>query len=72
MIERTGGGLLVEPGNAQALAGAMQRIWSDLDLARELSQKGASGVREHYSVSREAKSVLEAYSSVLESITCLK
>ena len=72
MIERTGGGLLVEPGNAQALADAMARICSDLDLARELSQNGASGVREHYSVSREAKSVLEAYSSVLEPISCLK
>ena len=66
MLERTGGGLLVTPGDPQALAGAMERIWCDLDLARELSRKGSAGVREHYIVAREAKAVLEAYSSVVK------
>ena len=72
MIEKTGGGILVKPGDARALASAIERIWSDLDYARELSRKAAAGVREHYSVGREAKTVLEAYSSIVDRVSCLK
>ncbi len=72
MIEQTGGGILVEPGNPRALAEAIESIWLDLDYARELSRKAAAGVREHYSVAREAKTVLEAYSSIVDRVSCLK
>lgn len=65
MIERTGGGILVAPGDAHACAEAFEHIWCDLDFARELSTRAAAGVREHYSVAGEAKSVLAAYSYVV-------
>jgi len=66
MIERTGGGILVPPGNPKALADAIEKIWTDLDLSRELSAKATAGIRDNYSVAREAKSVLEAYASVVQ------
>jgi glycosyltransferase involved in cell wall biosynthesis len=65
MIERTGGGILIAPGDARGFAAAFERIWCDLDYARELSAKATSGVREHYSVAQEAKAALKAYSYVV-------
>ncbi len=65
MIERTGGGILVAPGDARGFANAFERIWCDLDFARELSGKAGAGVREHYSVANEAKAALKAYSYIV-------
>ena len=65
MIERTGGGILVAPGDARGFATAFERIWCDLDFARDLSNKASTGVREHYSVAREAQAVMKAYSYVV-------
>ena len=65
MIERTGGGMLVTPGDARGFAEAFERIWRDLDFARELSRKASLGVREHYTVAREAQAVMKAYSYVV-------
>lgn len=62
-IERTGGGLLVEPSPA-ALADGLVRLWQEPSLARALGRKGAAGVREHYSVAREAERVMEVYGRV--------
>jgi glycosyltransferase involved in cell wall biosynthesis len=61
MIERTAGGLLVEPGDAAALADALHEIWKDHDLAARLGRAGAAGAREHYSVARMAERALEVY-----------
>jgi glycosyltransferase involved in cell wall biosynthesis len=61
MIETTGGGLLFEPGRPDALADAILSLWRDREKARELGRRGASGVREHYSVARMAERALQVY-----------
>jgi glycosyltransferase involved in cell wall biosynthesis len=61
VVERTGGGLLVEPDDAGSLADGLARLASDAALAEELSARGFRGVREHYTVARMAERALEVY-----------
>jgi glycosyltransferase involved in cell wall biosynthesis len=67
IVERTGGGLLVESDNPEKLAEGIWRLYEDLGLAEELGQSGFEKVREHYSVERMADCALEVYESVLGS-----
>ena len=64
IVEKTSGGLLVEPDDAQSLAQGILNIYQDRQLAGELGTNGARGVREHYSAARMADRALEAYESV--------
>jgi glycosyltransferase involved in cell wall biosynthesis len=64
VVERTGGGLLVEPDNVNALAEGILKLATDTELRASLGQSGFQKVREHYSVARMADSALEAYESV--------
>ena len=64
MIEKTGGGLLVEPENPEALADALASLQKDPERARELGRRGAAGVREHYTAERMARRAMEVYDSV--------
>jgi glycosyltransferase involved in cell wall biosynthesis len=65
VVERTGGGLLVEPDNVDALAEGILKLATDTELRASLGQSGFQKVREHYSVSRMADSALTAYESVM-------
>jgi glycosyltransferase involved in cell wall biosynthesis len=65
IVEKTSGGLLVEPDNAQSLADGMLKIFRDRSLADELSANGARGVRENYSAAHMADRALEAYARVI-------
>jgi glycosyltransferase involved in cell wall biosynthesis len=65
IIEKTSGGVLVEPENPNALADGILRVLRDPALATELGRKGFEGVREHYSVGRSAERALEVYESVI-------
>lgn len=64
VVERTGGGLLVEPDNVESLAKGILHLQQHPKLARELSDNGFLRVREFYSVARMADSALDAYESV--------
>ncbi len=64
ILERTGGGILVEPGNPASLAEGIYKLWKDPELAAELGRRGAQGVREHYSAARMAAGALEAYRTI--------
>jgi glycosyltransferase involved in cell wall biosynthesis len=61
IIEKTGGGLLVEPENPERLAQGLLKIYREPELARELSQNGFARVREFYDVGNMADSALEVY-----------
>lgn len=65
IVEKTSGGLLVEPDNAQSLADGLLKIFRDRTLAGELSGNGARGVREKYSAAHMADRALEAYERVI-------
>jgi len=62
IIERTGGGLLVQPDDPQSLANGLLQIARDPTLAQKLSTNGFRGVREHYTAAHMADRVLAAYS----------
>jgi glycosyltransferase involved in cell wall biosynthesis len=63
VIGRTGGGLVVDT-TPEALAEGLVRLYRDRELARELGERGAAGVREHYSVSASAARALEVYARI--------
>jgi glycosyltransferase involved in cell wall biosynthesis len=71
IVEKTGGGLLVAPDDAAALADGLYELWRNADLRRTLADRAFSGVRTHYSIQRSADSQLDVYESLAES-TCSK
>ena len=64
IIEKTGGGILVEPNNVESLAQGILALWKDQTCLGDLGRKGALGVREHYSVVRMAQRTAEVYGRV--------
>jgi glycosyltransferase involved in cell wall biosynthesis len=66
LIETAGGGLLVPPGDTDALAEALHRIASDPGLGRTLGEAGWHGVRRHFTAERMAGETRKIYDSVVE------
>ncbi len=64
ILEKTGGGILVEAGNPDALADGILELWRDPARARQLGAAGARGVREHYSVGRMAERAERVYAEM--------
>ena len=64
MIEKTGGGILVEPGSLDSLAEGIYSLWRDQARAEELGRKGAEGVRQHYTAARMAERAVGVYGEV--------
>ena len=65
IVEKTGGGLLVEADDLNSLADGLLKINQDPSLAAELSENGFRNVREFYSVARMADSALDVYQSLM-------
>ena len=65
MIEKTGGGLLVEPQNAKSLAEGLLRLIGEPELTEKLGRNGYEGVRRYYSAGQMADHALEAYRAVM-------
>jgi glycosyltransferase involved in cell wall biosynthesis len=65
IVETTGGGLLVEPDNVDALAQGFLDLWKDPSRRMELGTKGYEGVRAHYSAKKMAESALSVYRGLL-------
>lgn len=59
-------GLLVPPGNAQALASAIDRICDDGQLAASLGEAGRARVLKHFSWKRAAQLCVGAYRRTIE------
>lgn len=64
VLARTGGGLLVEPDCAAALADGLRTLWLDDGLRWSLGDRGCAAVREHYSIERMAEATAAVYSSL--------
>jgi glycosyltransferase involved in cell wall biosynthesis len=67
ILEKTGGGILVEPDSVEALAQGILSLWKDRKYAETLGRRGVAGVREHYSVARMAQRTLEVFKSLTSS-----
>jgi len=65
IIERTGGGLLVQPDDPQSLANGLLQIARNRDLAADLSANGFRGVREHYTAAHMADRAMECYNQAV-------
>ena len=63
IVERTGGGLLVDGFDAESLARGLWALIESPSLAAELGERAFAGVREHYGVSNMAKRAIEAFTS---------
>jgi glycosyltransferase involved in cell wall biosynthesis len=67
ILEKTGGGILVEPDNPEALAEGILELWKDPARRIKLGESAFRNVRLHYSISQMTESTLSVYRSVLES-----
>jgi glycosyltransferase involved in cell wall biosynthesis len=66
IVEKTGGGLLVEPDNPDRLADGLFAMWSDAQLRHSLGERAYAGVRDHYAIAQSAHCMLNAYRSIVE------
>ena len=64
IIDKTGGGLLVQADDPKSLADGIREIYRNKELAAELGAKGFRGVRDQYTAAHMADRVLEAYEKV--------
>ena len=65
IVEKTGGGVLVQPDDPRSLADGILHIFNDKDRAEDLSANGFRGVREHYTAAHMADKLLECYNEAI-------
>jgi glycosyltransferase involved in cell wall biosynthesis len=61
MLRKTGGGILARSEQPQDIADAILEIWRDPATAAAMGRRGATGVREHYTIGRMAEAMTEVY-----------
>ena len=62
VVEKTGGGLLVDPDSPEALADGLYALWSDRERRARLASAAFDGVRTHYTIAQSAGRLLDVYS----------
>ena len=65
IVEKTGGGLLVAPGDPAALAEGLYELWKDRARADALGARGFAGVRAHYSIAESTDRQLAVYEALV-------
>jgi glycosyltransferase involved in cell wall biosynthesis len=65
LVETTGGGLLVEPGDAADLAAGLQRLLADTALREELGRKGKDAVFRAFHAEAMARMTVATYRKYL-------
>ena len=66
LIDATGGGLLVEPGSTEALAGALHSLMNDPARRADLGRTGQAAVREQFTGEVMARNSLNVYRTSVE------
>ncbi len=65
VVEKSGGGLLVEPDDVESLAEGILKLAHDQDLAARLGDSGYEKVHQYYSVGQMADKAIEAYEGLV-------
>ncbi len=65
VVEKTEGGLLVNPDDADSLADGLHQLWENLAMTASMAESAFENVRRHYTVARSAAKLLDIYESVL-------
>jgi glycosyltransferase involved in cell wall biosynthesis len=65
ILEKTGGGVLFEPNDTGGLADRLRELLREPKRAAEIGQRGAAGVRRHYSADEMAARQIAVYESVV-------
>jgi glycosyltransferase involved in cell wall biosynthesis len=65
IVERTSGGLLVDPQDETSLANGLLQMFQEPELATELRRSGAAAVRRYYGVASMADAALEVYAELM-------
>lgn len=66
ILEASGGGLFVEPGDPDALAGAIRHLARDPALRKEMGERGRAFVTRHYLRADQARRFAEVVASAAE------
>jgi glycosyltransferase involved in cell wall biosynthesis len=65
ILDTTGGGILVDPDDPDALARGFEDLLNDPARAAALGEAGALGVRAHYTAGQMAETVERIYRDVI-------
>jgi glycosyltransferase involved in cell wall biosynthesis len=64
VVGRTGGGLLVDQDDPDALAGGLYSLWADPATRERLGRAAYDGVRKHYTIAQSADRLIAVYESL--------
>ena len=65
LLEMTGGGVLCEPNNAEALAAAMEPLLLKPDYARQLGKRGKDAVFEKFNIEQTVEEMVRIYGKIV-------
>ena len=66
IVDKTGGGIIVDADDPEAMADAWVSLWNDPARAATLGAAGAAGVREHYNIDRMTEAAEAVYQELTE------
>jgi glycosyltransferase involved in cell wall biosynthesis len=64
VVNKTGGGVLVDQDDADALASGLHSLWADPAARERLARAGFDGVRAHYTIAQSADRLIRVYESL--------
>ncbi|MBW7992156.1 MAG: glycosyltransferase family 4 protein [Planctomycetes bacterium] len=66
LLEMTGGGVLFEPNDVEALAAAIEKLLLEPDCARKLGKEGRDAVFEKFNIEQTAEEMVRIYGEIAQ------